>query len=47
MNLSQYDVVLNSSNNTVEDIAEAIIGILSNLPAEIVEMESAQQSLSV
>ena len=47
MNLSQYDVVLNSSNNTVEDIAESIIGILSNLPAEIGEMESAQQSLSV
>ena len=47
MDLSQYDVILNSSNNTVEDIAEAIIGILTNLSVEIGEMESARQSLSV
>ncbi len=46
MNLNQYDVVLNSSNNTVEDIVGAIIGILTNLPAEIGKMESVQQPLS-
>ena len=47
MNLSQYDVVLNSSKNAVEDIAGSIIGILSNLPVETGQIETTQRSLSV